>query len=74
MKITATLTTDVTFDTTKEIEEAIKKVQDAALKNDDAEYDFQEDILFNLVKRELRRRNFKNITFSDTNVLDANWD
>jgi hypothetical protein len=74
MKITATLTTDVTFDTTKEIEEAIKKVQDAALKDDDAEYDFQEDILFDLIKRELRRRNFKNITFSDTNVLDANWD
>lgn len=74
MKITATLTTDVTFDTTKEIEEAIKKVQDAALKDDDAEYDFQEDILFDLIKRELRRRNFKNITFSDTNILDANWD
>ena len=74
MKITTTLTTDVTFDTTKEIEEAIKKVQDAALKDDDAEYDFQEDILFDLIKRELRRRNFKNITFSDTNVLDANWE
>jgi hypothetical protein len=73
MKITATLTTDVTFDATKEIEEAIKKVQDAALKDDDAEYDYQEEILFDLIKRELRRRNFTNITFSDTNVLDTNW-
>lgn len=73
MKIIATLTTDVTFDTTKEMEDIIKKIEVAATQDDDAEYDYLEDILFDLIKRELRRRNFSNVTFSDTKVLDTNW-
>lgn len=73
MKIIATLTTDVTFDTTKEMEDIIKKIEVAATQDDDAEYDYLEDILFDLIKRELRRKNFSNVTFSDTKVLDTNW-
>ena len=73
MKIIATLTTDVTLDTTKEMEDIIKKIEVAATEDDDAEYDYLEDILFDLIKRELRRKNFSNVTFSDTNVLDTNW-
>ena len=73
MKIIATLTTDVTLDTTKEMEDIIKKIEVAATEDDDAEYDYLEDILFDLIKRELRRKNFSNVTFSDTKVLDTNW-
>lgn len=73
MKIIATLTTDVTLNTTKEMEDIIKKIEVAATEDDDAEYDYLEDILFDLIKRELRRKNFSNVTFSDTKILDTNW-
>lgn len=74
MKITVTISTDVTFDVTEEMKDAIKKINVAALEDDDAEYDYQEEILFDLIERELRKRNFTNVAFSDTHVLDANWD
>ena len=67
MKITVTLSTDVTFDATKEIKEVIKKIEDAAL---DDEYDYLiEEKLSKLIEEELEKRNFSNF-----NILDTNWD
>ena len=70
-KITVTINADVTFETTKEEEEIIKKMRHAEDKDDwdrycELENKFEE-IISNRVSKEI-----KNI--KDINVLDTNWD